>query len=295
MRFSGFVVYHALQENNRCLHLLSARSAPMSDTAVHSLRIGVKRLRASWRLLEREIPTSQFSDADARLRATHRLLAPSRDALSLLATTRGLLGAATKTKTRAALLIVERMLRDRGREAVTRTTLDRVSDGFQHESSVWRELDVARIDDRGLIDGFVRSYRRGRRLGARAIERDDAVLMHRWRRWAKYSCYQLDMIKPVLGAELRAQRWYLDRLGDALGRYNDLLLLRDRIGDARLGRDDRARVETALDTRLATYRKRARKLYPFSYAQKGRAYGNAVAADVARLSFDNVIVLQRSA
>ena len=42
MRFSDFVVYHALQENNRCLHLLSAYPAPLSDTSVHSLRIGVK-------------------------------------------------------------------------------------------------------------------------------------------------------------------------------------------------------------------------------------------------------------
>ncbi len=295
MRFSDFVVYHALQENNRCLHLLSARSAPMSDTAVHSLRIGVKRLRASWRLLEREVPAALFVDADARLRATHRLLAPSRDALSLLTMTRALLGAATKTKTRAALMVVERMVRERGREAVTRATLDRVSDGFQYESSVWRELDVARIDDRGLIDGYVNAYRRGRRLGPRALERDDAELMHRWRRWAKYGCYQLDMIKPVLSEELRAQRWYLDKLGDALGRHHDLLLLRDRIGDAPLGRDDRARVETALDRQLATYRKRARKLYPIIYAQKDRMYGDAVAADIARLSFDNVIVLPRSA
>ena len=55
MRFSDFVVYHALQENNRCLHLLSAYPAPLSDTSVHSLRIGVKRLRASWRLLQRGV------------------------------------------------------------------------------------------------------------------------------------------------------------------------------------------------------------------------------------------------
>ncbi|HEY6599850.1 MAG TPA: CHAD domain-containing protein, partial [Pseudomonadales bacterium] len=284
-----------LQENNRCLHLLSSRSTPMSDTAIHSLRIGVKRLRATWRLLEREIPASQFEDADARLRATHHLLAPSRDQLSLLATTRGLLEATTKPKTRAALVVVERMVRGRGRETVTRDILDRVSHGVQYESSVWRELDVARIDDGRLIDGFARSYRRGCRLGERALRRDDVALMHRWRRLTKYCCYQLDMIKPVLGADLREKRWYLDRLGDTLGRYHDLLLLRDRVVDAPLGRDDRARVEKAIDKQLAAYRKRARKLYPAGYAHKGHVYRDAVAADVARLSFDNVIVLPRSA
>ena len=56
-----------------------------------------------------------------------------------------------------------------------------------------------------------------------------------------------------------------------------------------------SRVEAALDEPLANYKNRARKLYPYSYKQTGRVYGVAFAADVARLSFDNVVVLPRSA
>ena len=117
----------------------------------------------------------------------------------------------------------------------------------------------------------------------------------RWRRWAKYGFYQLDMIRPVLCAENRARRWYLDRLGDGLGKHHYLLLLRRRVGDVSLDEDDRLRVEAVIETRLAIYRDRARKLHPYIYAQKGVVFGAAVAEDLAKLTFDNVVVLPRSA
>ena len=295
MRFSDFVIYHALQENNRCLHLLSAYPPPLSDTSVHSLRIGVKRLRASWRLLQREVPESVFDDAEARLRAIHRTLATSRDDIAVLAIARSLVAKTVKKKSRAALSIVAQTLSGHGAAPLTRAAIDQVSDGFQQESGVWRDLDAEALDDRALIDGFVRSYQRGRRLGRRLLEHDDAELMHRWRLWVKNAFYQLDMIRPVLCASNRARRWYLDRLGDALGKHHDLLLLRARIGDVALDEGDRLRVEAVLETQLTVYRDRSRKLYPYIYAQKGAVFGEAVAADVARLSFDNVVVLPRSA
>ena len=295
MRFSDFVIYHALQENNRCLHVLSAYPAPMTDTSVHSLRIGVKRLRASWRLLQREIPETLFNDAEARLQAIHRTLAPARDELAVLTIARSLVAKTTKKKSRAALAIVAQTLGGHGAPELTRASMDQVSDGFQQESGVWRDLDVETLHDQALIGGFVRSYQRGRRLGRRALEHDDAAVMHRWRIWVKHAFYQLDMIRPVLCASNRARRWYLDRLGDALGKHHDLLLLRDRLGDVALDEADRLRVEAVLETQLTVYRDRARKLHPYIYAEKGAAFGEAVAADIARLSFDNVVVLPRSA
>jgi CHAD domain-containing protein len=295
MRFSDFVVYHALQENNRCLHLLSAHAAPLSDTAVHSLRIGVKRLRASWRLLQPQLPEAQRRDAEARLKAIHRTLAPSRDDIAALAIARSLAGRTTKKKTRTAMMIVADTLAGHGSVPLTRAALDQVSDGFQQESSVWRDLDVETLTDAVLIDGFVDSYRRGRRIGRRVLEHDDAQLMHHWRVWVKHAFYQLDMIRPVLCARNRARRWYLDRLGDALGKHHDLLMLRERIVDVALDEADRLRVEAALETQLAVYRDRARKLHPYIYADKSAAFREAVAGDVARLSFENVVVLPRSA
>lgn len=295
MRFSDFVIYHALQENNRCLHLLSAHPAPLSDTSVHSLRIGVKRLRASWRLLQREVPEALFIDAEARLTAIHRTLAPARDEQAVLTMARGLAAKTSKKKTHAALTIVANTLGEHVAGPITRASMDQVSDGFQQESGVWRDLDVETLHDARLIEGFVRSYQRGRRLGRSVLEHDDAALLHRWRRWAKNAFYQLDMIRPVLCAGNRARRWYLDRLGDALGKHHDLLLLRARIGDVMLDEADRLRVEATLEAALATYRDRARKLHPYIYTEKGAAFGQAVTEDIARLSFDNVVVLPRSA
>jgi len=295
MRFSDFVIYHALQENNRCLHLLSAYSAPLTDTSVHSLRVGVKRLRASWRLLQQQIPEQTLNDAEARLKAIHRTLAPSRDGVAVVSAARSLVTKTVKRKSQTALAIVARALGDKPVDTLTRAAMDQVSDGFQQESGVWRELDAEQLSDGALVDGFVQCYRRSRRLGREVLAHDDADLMHRWRRWVKCGFYQLDMIRPVLCAENRARRWYLDRLGDALGKHHDLLLLRRRIGDVPLGEDDRLRVEAVIETRLATYRDRARKLHPYIYAQKGVVFGAAVAEDLAKLTFDNVVVLPRSA
>jgi len=295
MRFSDFVIYHALQENNRCLHLLSANPAPLTDTAVHSLRVGVKRLRASWRLFQRDVPEALFTDAQTRLRTIHLILAPSRDEFVVLTTARSLVTRATKKKTQDALSIVVDALCEHVGDPLNRASLDRVSDGFQRESGAWRDLDIERLNDQGLIDGYVRSYRHGRRIGRRVLEHDDAALMHRWRRWAKYSFYQLDMIRPVLYAENRARRWYLDRLGDALGKHHDLLVLRGRLGDVQLGEADRLRVDAVLETNLNVYRDRARKLHSYVYAKTATDYGAGVAQDIARLSFDNVVVLPRSA
>lgn len=296
MRFSDFVAYHALQENNRCLHLLSAYPPPLSDNAIHSLRIGVKRLRASWRLLQREVPVSLFEAADARLRAIHRVLGAPRDERVIVSTVRSLGGKTTRRKTLAALSLVADALSSPGRiPSVTRAEIDAASAGFQQESSVWRDLDVEQLRDGALIAGFVSSYRHGRRLGRRTLEDDDETLLHPWRRWVKYSFYQLDMIRPVLCAENRARRWYLDRLGDSLGKHHDLLLLRARLDDLGLAPGDRGRVDEVLDERLAAFADRARKLYPYVYREKGRVFGEAVANDVQRLSFDNVVVLPRSA
>jgi len=295
MRFSDFVIYHALQENNRCLHLLSAYSAPLTDTSVHSLRVGVKRLRSSWRLLDRQIPAPILSDAESRLKAIHRLLAPSRDAVAVVGAARALVTKTVKRKSQMALAVLARALGDKPVETLSRAAMDQVSDGFQQESGVWRELDAEQLNDGALIDGFVRCYRRSRRLGREVLAHDDADLMHQWRRWVKCGFYQLDMIRPVLCAENRARRWYLDRLGDALGKHHDLLLLRERIGDVAFDEDARLRVEAVLETRLDTYRDRARKLHPYIYAQKGVVFGAAVAEDLAKLTFDNVVVLPRSA
>lgn len=296
MRFSDFVAYHALQENNRCLHLLSAYPAPLSDNAIHRLRVGVKRLRSSWRLMRREVPDMLFEAAEARLKAVHRVLAAPRDESVMLGAVRSLGGKTTKKKTLVALsALADALIPVGGSSHVSREAMDQASAGFQQESSVWRDIDVEQLHDGALIAAYVGCYRHGRRQGRSVLERDDDSLLHPWRRWVKFSFYQLDMIRPVLCSENRARRWYLDRLGDSLGKHNDLVLLRRRLEDVPLEEDDRARVDEVISARLAVYVDRARKLYPYVYSEKGSAFGKAVANDVQRLTFENLAVLPRSA
>ena len=61
------------------------------------------------------------------------------------------------------------------------------------------------------------------------------------------------------------------------------------------GHDDRQLIEDLIEARLDEYRQRARKLYPYCYRDKGKAFGRAVANDIARFNTDSNLVLPRSA
>jgi CHAD domain-containing protein len=295
MRYSELVAYHALQENNRCLHLLSMYPAALTDNGVHRMRVSIKRLRASWRLLRSSVDAAMFEEADARLQAIHRLLAAPRDATVMLGVVRALAERSDQPKTQRALeRLAVQLAREQAHRGLARDAVEQASAGFQAESSVWRELDVERLDDGALLAGCVRTYKHGRRRGRRALEHHDDRQLHRWRGWVKYCYYQLDMIRPVLGAENRARRWYLDRLGDALGKYHDLTVLNEYLARQH-GHDDRQLIEDLIEARLDEYRQRARKLYPYCYRDKGKAFGRAVANDIARFNTDSNLVLPRSA
>jgi CHAD domain-containing protein len=296
MRYSELVAYHALQENNRCLHLLSMYPAALTDNGVHRIRVSIKRLRSSWRLLRSSVDAAMFDEADARLQAVHRLLAAPRDVTVMLGVVRALAERSDQPKTQHALQrLAVQLAREQARRGLPRDAVEQASAGFQAESSVWRELDVERLDDGTLLEGCVRTYKHGRRRGRRALEHHDEHQLHRWRGWVKYCYYQLDMIRPVLGAENRARRWYLDRLGDALGKYHDLKVLGEHLTRLGPAHDDRQLIEDLIEVRLEEYRHRARKLYPYCYRDKGKVFGRAVAGDIARFTSDANLVLPRSA
>ncbi len=296
MRFSEFVVYHALQENNRCLHLLSGYPTPASDHAIQSLRVGVNRLQSSWQLLRHAVPRAVVEDAQARLRTVDHLLAEPHDANALLTAAQHLSSHTTKKKALAALQqLIDSLAHAASRARVSRTAVDHASSGFQQESGVWRDLDPAALSDIHLVGGYARSHRSGRRLGRRVLRHDEIEQLQRLRRWVECSYFQLDMIRPVLSSANRARRWYLDRLADALGKHQDLLSLGRQLNALCGDEAERARIDEVLQTRQAAYRDRVRKLIPYCYGEKGRVVGQLVADDIARLSFDNVVRLPHSA
>ena len=296
MRFSDFVIYHALQENNRCLHLLSAYPAPLSDTSVHSLRIGVKRLRASWRLLQREVPEALFNDAEARLTAIHRTLAPARDEHAVLTMARGLAAKTSKKKTHAALTIVANTLGEHVAGPITRASMDQVSDGFQQESGVWRDLDVETLR-RCTSDRRFRAL-----LSARSSPRPPRSRARRCGTDASLAALGEKRVLPARhdspGAVRRQSRTSLvSRPPRRCTRQTPRPVAAarpNRRRDARRSRSpprgSRSRSRSCRRTATAPA-----NCTPTSTREKGAAFGQAVTEDIARLSFDNVVVLPRSA
>lgn len=296
MRFSDFVVYKALEANTECLRAVGNVEGALTDRQVHKLRLSVKRLRASWYLLKSSVPPDQFRDAQRRLKGIHKALAGARDERVLASTAAKLASKTSKTKTRAALELLSAEFSQRASlRRVEQIPLDLVAEGFQLESSVWRELDFPHAIDGAVLAAYARAYRRGRQFGKAALTGEDVADMHEWRSWVKFSYFHLDLIKPVLDKDNLARRWYLDRLGDTLGKHNDLDMLRERLGEGELSARDVLRILSLIAARMDGFRERAGKLYPHVYGPKPGEFRAAIAEDVAGLALDNVVVIPRSA
>ena len=296
MRFSDYVIYKALESNTEGLRMLANVDDALTDRQVHKLRLSVKRLRASWYLFKTSVPPDQYREALRRLKRIHKSLAGARDERVLASTAAKLIGKAEKAKTRAALeSLSAEFLRRAGLRRAEQIPIDLVAEGFQMESSVWRELDFPNAIDGAVLDGYAQAYRRGRKLGTAALTGVDVRDMHEWRRWVKFTYFHLDLIKPVLGDANLKHRWYLDRLGDTLGKHNDLDMLQVRLGDAGLSEREVNRIQKLITKRMAVFSGRAKKLYPRVYGPKPKAFRAAISKDVAGLALDNVVVIPRSA
>lgn len=296
MRFSDFVIYKALEANTEALRTVSTVEGALTDRQVHQLRLSVKRLRASWWLLQSSVPPDQFRAAQQRLKRIHRSLAGARDERVVASTAAKLAAKAPKKKTRAALeALGEEFAQRASHRRQQQISLDVVAQEFQEESSVWRELDFPDAVDDAVLKAYARTYRHGRDLGRQALAGRDVKDMHEWRRWVKFTYFHLDLIEGVLDEDNLARRWYLDKLGEALGRHNDLDMLRSRLPEAGLSERDVARVDKLAAARMGVYRKRARKLYVRAYGPKPKEFRAAIGRDVTKVARNDLSVIPRTA
>ncbi|MCZ6889681.1 MAG: CHAD domain-containing protein [Gammaproteobacteria bacterium] len=305
MRFSDYVVDYALQVNTQSLHALTGADQ-LRPRVVHGLRVNVKRLRAAWQLLNCVADDDAREIARGRLKSIHKALAPSRDFDVVAETARRLEAKATKKKLKRAL---RRLADEIGQPCHGALDIDGLNRGFQEESRCWRELGIAGMADDDLIaKGFGKAYRTSRRLGERArngapdklLEKasdnapDNASeVLHRWRRQTKYTLYQLEVIKPVLTGPNLERRLNLSRLGDRLGKYQDLCMLEGAVRRSGLQAGDRARIDRFVAERKTVLVARSVKLYDCLYGRKTSAFITDVRRDIDRLALNNVIMLPR--
>jgi CHAD domain-containing protein len=229
-------------EVRAALDAIETRDAPV-EKAVHRARVRLKRARALARVGAAGAPglASVFNDS---ARACMRALAPVRDADALVQAARQ---AAHREGGKAgkALAAVAAHLGGQRQQVGTRD-LDAVRVGLRDLlafAQVWPEASP-----RQIARGARRVARRARRARKSAIASQSLDARHVWRKREKERLY----VAEILGGAWPGarKRRAAKRLGAALGRERDLLLLAERLREAAPADDAAAgRAITALRRR----------------------------------------------
>lgn len=217
---------------------------------VHEARKAVKKLRGLIRLVRPGFEA--YGDENDALRAAGRCISGLRETEVTQRTLASLADDAALTPEEhatAARDVAQRHAEEIAAldEAVTafRATMQTLADRARHWSLDGKEFDA-------LAPGLADTWSAAGKAMKRALKRGHDEDFHDWRKRAKDHWYQARLMTPIWPEMMAPHVAAADRLGEALGDYNDLsVLIRDLArGDA--GDAARARlVEEALRRREA--------------------------------------------
>ncbi len=237
------VLLHLAEQARRDLDAMASRP----ERAIHALRTRMKNLRALLLLLKSRIPkparktaaelAGRLKDGFSEQRDAHVLAAlrakfPGLGDLAAGRKPAAANGVASKsTKASASRLI----------RMVSKIGLDGLS---------WTDVS----------DGYLRTYRAGRRAMKSCECERTAKSFHQWRRPVKEIFYQSQALQPLDG--MKQRRSAAERLSNRLGEMNDLHML--------LGTADKIRAKAA----MKAIAKRQRALEPAIFKAAAKLFGD---------------------
>ena len=230
---------------------------------VHRIRVDIKRLRAWIRLIRNEEDTVGLRDIDRDLRDVMKKLSSHRDRQALLETLKWLEKKTSNDINQSPLRVVRSHMRaGSGRITVDwtdiKTTLIKVLDTLEQLTQKFESVHMAR-------DGLQRTYKRSARLGDRAFSgKINPEDVHAFRKWAKYLYYQLEVIQIAYPKLYNETLENLEDLGNRLGRYHDLVLLKEKLDQLpakKRNTDAAKRMEVMIEERMHKLLRRAHRLY----------------------------------
>lgn len=205
-RFS-LVLLHLAEESRRDLDALEARPV----RAIHALRTRMKNLRALLLLVKPRLPKPARNGVRALAGALKDAFSDQRDA-QVVATLRAKLAGRRESPARGKVTPQEA-----GRNKAARVDAKRLI-------QLVSKLRLDGLSWAEIIGGYLRSYRAGQRAMKACKRKPAGKTFHEWRRPVKDLFYQSQVLQPLDG--MKERRHCAERLGDRLGRLNDLELLR---------------------------------------------------------------------
>jgi CHAD domain-containing protein len=252
-----------------------------TDQAVHAARQGIKKARATLRLMRAGMGGRAYRAANEGLRDAARVLTPVRDTTMLLSTVKAFIKPrdAKDFKSYAAQL----RLRLQDVQQMNRARL--VGQDFRRQVDALRGMygkmsgrPSRPSDAQSARRGIGKSYRTGRKAFASVRKRPTNNLLHEWRKQAKYLANELELARQLF--QVRGQKIHrrASRLASVLGADHDLALLRQTLRELRAGRapsgnsSHRKQLERRIVKRRrdlqSTAQKLGRKLYGGAGARK---------------------------
>lgn len=234
------------------LERLNAVRAGEADSAegIHGARKDLKKLRTVLRLLRGSLPKSLYRKENRRYRDAGRALSASRDAEVKLQT---ILALCEREEGLPADPVASwRRILERDRDAATDTLAgDRaiaeaveLIEGGLGEIGSWG----VRGDSWDVIEeGVRRTYRDGRRAMRSAAANPHAGEFHQWRKRSKDLWYETRLLSEAWPGPLEALAEEAHRLAELLGDHHDLAVLREDLGERRLGEGETAVLADAID------------------------------------------------
>lgn len=220
----------AREQIERALDELNDSSLGMHES-VHQARKRCKKIRALLRLVRPGIePTYQFENA--WFRDAGRILAPLRDAQSVLETYDELLCYYAEPIDRGELIKLRERLVDRRDRLVLdqhnpRELLEQFQTQLRTATTRIADWPVDKLDFSAVAAGLSKSYRRGRHAMPVAYDEQTPESFHEWRKRVKYHWYHLRLLKRTWPSVLKKRRKAASKLADLLGDDHDLSILDD--------------------------------------------------------------------
>ncbi|HZS18631.1 MAG TPA: CHAD domain-containing protein [Candidatus Udaeobacter sp.] len=253
---------------------------------VHEVRKHLKKLRAAMRLAIPEIGKKQHAREDRCVRKIGRLISDLRDAQVRFQTLLQL-REETARAPEDAFPHIEELL------ALERESFSAAFAGWQKHAIRQLERTEARLlrwplenlTWNQVCSAVVKTYKRGQRRLAKAIDHPNPENLHAWRKRVKDLWYQLRILQPLNRVVLTEMARDAEVLGELLGREHDLNFLWARLekecSDEAL-RDELAEVRNLVLKRGKRLRRNALELGRRFYAEPGKSFGRRISIFIGK-------------
>ncbi|GGY66868.1 CHAD domain-containing protein [Marinobacter zhanjiangensis] len=196
--------------------------------AIHQVRKRCKKLRALVRLVRPALGKT-YQRENARFRDIARSLSGIRDEQSMVEALKRLqarLGDRERARFDPVLGKL-RKKRDAAAASSTQSPEALLAEARRSLGVARRAVDGWRLDADGFqaVQGFGKTYQRGRKAARRAFETGAASDFHQWRKRVKYHTHHLQLLRPLWPRVNKAWRSESKDLADILGNDHDLSLL----------------------------------------------------------------------